>query len=228
MVLIGGLFMFKKLLLCLVTLCFMSITVFASPLTDYNQGKTAIDVNLYPSSDFHGTNNVGYNKYTKGKSGNYDWGITTGIGNKFALQIRQFNPQTIKFTSGSTYEQIKINTEEFNVLYQIGDRISVFAGYHQASVGDDFSGHVTPSKKNRNAQFGMTGSTKIVNKTHFFGTVGVGSEFTNYEVGLAYDVNPSIELNILYRDKKVKDITYEETIAAVEFKGLGYGITYKF
>lgn len=213
--------MLKKSFICLSALCFMSSSVLASPLTDYSEGKTAIDVHFYPSLSYHLTNNNGYDRSPAGTGDNFDWGVTTGLGNKFALQFRQFNPETEVFNGG---ERVKTKNQEFNVLYQLNEGISAFAGYHQSQFID----YPDSSDKKNTAQIGLTGSTKIADKTHLFGTVGVGSGLTNYEIGVAYNLDPRLEFNLLYRDKKVEDVRYGNIKADADFKGVGYGVTYKF
>jgi len=200
----------------------------ASPLMDYSAGKAAIDVSVYPSLDFHVTNNFGYDQSPGGVSGNIDWGLTAGLGNKFAVQYRQFNPETGAY-NGILREVWKVDTQQFNVLYKLDKNLAGFVGYHQAKNVDHYIGGSYTSFGKNTMQVGLVGTTPIGDKFSLFGTVGVGSGLTNFEVGVAYAVTPNLDLNVLYRDLRVNGVKfYTGAELKNEVKGLGYGLTFKF
>jgi len=216
----------KKVLAVLVGLMMLCSIAAASPLMDYSAGKAAIDVSVYPSLDFHVTNNFGYDQSPGGVSGNIDWGLTAGLGNKFAVQYRQFNPKTEAYNYGEVW---KLETQEINVLYKLDKNLAGFVGYHQAKNVDSFAGTTRTSFGKNSMQVGLVGTTPIGDKFSLFGTVGVGSGLTNFEVGVAYAVTPNLDLNVLYRDLRVNGVKFSTGAELKnEVKGIGYGLTYKF
>jgi len=221
----------KKTVFILVLLLAFSSMAFASPLSDYSKGNTSFDINWRP--DFNGMD-----KYTSswsesdsystmklnGNRRTYDWTVTTGLGNNFALQYSQYRP-----VGQSEYgSEWGMSTKELNVLYQLNKKVSAFAGYHRAHyVGEPY----TPNS-NR-LQVGLIGYDKIADKTTLYGTLGVGNDLLNWETGVSYQVAPNLEVNLSYRYKKVSNLSdgyetendYTDNVTA---RGFGYGITYKF
>ena len=213
----------KKLMFILVCSMLLSSVAVASPLMDFTQGKTAIDLTLYPSLDYHVTTNQGWKGTGDGIHNNYDIGITTGLGNKFALQYRQFNPKSLQVGGDSnsfTYGQ------ELNVLYQIDKSFNVFICEQIGRYNQTFS----KTETKNNLQIGLIGSTQLDNNLSLFGTIGYGKDISNYEVGLAYAVSKKVDLNVMYRDRKSTHLHYPATAIDLtsEVKGFGYGVTCKF
>ncbi len=221
----------KKVVLTLALLLAFSSIAFASPLADYSKGNTSFDINWRPN--FNGTD-----KYTSAwsesssystmnLSGNrrtYDWTVTTGLGNNFALQYSQYRP----VGSTSYGYEYGMSTKELNVLYQLNKHVSAFAGVHRAHyVGETY----TPNSDR--LQVGFVGYDKIADKTTLYGILGAGNDLLNWETGVSYQVAPNLEVNFSYRYKKVSNLSdgYEsanEYIDNVTARGFGYGVTYKF
>jgi len=203
---------------------------FAAPLSDYSAGKTAIDL-TFRNTDV-ADKGPGYD-ISFDKKNNMDWGITTGLGNKFAVQYNGYNAKT-----KDTYvEQFGISgkgelkNQELNVLYKIDDNVSAYMGVVQSkwTISDDSSGSSSTDNKNK-IQFGLIGSTKIADKTTVYASFAAGSDLTNWKVGLSQEIAPNIDLNVDYRSLKVKNLTGNDFTDKVDIaaKGLGLGVTYKF
>lgn len=222
--------MLKKVVFPLVAAMVMMMTIgYASPLTDYSQGKTSIDITWRPSLDI-------VDKYTysgsddsttdrlDGRKATFDWRITSGLGNNCAIQYNHYraigNPED--FNAG-------IRAQELNLLYRLNKNTAAFAGYHRAkfNISDSVS---TPNKNT--LQAGLIGNIEIAKKTDVYGIVGFGKDLVNYEVGISYELAKDIEFNVDYRYKKVKNLS--DTIGSFSYKddvtakGVGCGITYKF
>lgn len=74
----------KTVILALASVVVVTASVgFAAPLTDYSAGKTSIDV-TWRSSDIDADNSEEVAAMEKKRS--LEWGVTTGLGNNFALQ----------------------------------------------------------------------------------------------------------------------------------------------
>lgn len=201
--------------------------VSAAPLTDYSVGKTAIDM-VVRSSDINidgATVSPSYDKKT-----NLDWGITTGLGSKFAVQYNGYNAKSKTTTFIDSVEKAEVKTQEFNVLYQIDPNFSVYAGSIKVkgSVSEVEEGYTVGFPSKSKAQFGLIGSTKIADKTTAYASFAVASDITNWKIGVSQEIAPNLEFNIDYRSLKVKDVVVTGDSYDVTSKGIGYGITYKF
>lgn len=212
---------------------------FAAPLTDYSVGKTSIDLTSR-QSDIKGEAPAG--DVSLDKKYNLDWGITTGLGNNFALQYNGYNPKskdTVIYSDPTETDSmnIKLKTQELNVLYKLDKNISAYAGLVRlkatANQTVDVSGVSTSSSdasdtKNK-IQFGLVGSTKIADKTTAYASIGVASDFTNWKIGLSQEIAPNVEFNVDYRSLKAKSLAINNIgDVDVTAKGVGFGVSYKF
>lgn len=203
--------------------------VSAAPLTDYSAGKTSIDLN-FRSSDINVTGGGVSPDYDK--KYNLDWGITTGLGNKFAIQYNGYNAKSKDTTFISSIESTKVKTQEFNLLYQIDKNVSVYAGSIKVkgSVTDVENSVTYTANDKSKIQLGLIGSTKIAEKTTAYASLAVASDITNWKIGVSQEIAPNLEFNLDYRNMKVNDVQFVSggNSFDVKSKGLGYGVTYKF
>lgn len=198
---------------------------FASPLTDFAKGKTSIDITWRPSATVAGKYSGGFSGTDRGEvDSNWDWRITTGMGNRWAVQYNQYNAIAQPKDQG-----VGVRTKEFNILYQLNQNLAAFMGCHWAEYS---SAHVVVTPTKNTMQLGLIGNTKIADKTNLYGVIGFGKNVTNFESGISYEFAKNTELNVSYRYKRVQELhdtfidgDYTDDIAA---KGWGYGITYKF
>ena len=199
----------------------------ASPLTDYSAGKIALDVNWTPSADleFAGAK-------LDGKNSNFDFGITAGLGNKWAIQYRYANPVTKDYAyhfhySGDCYYgtgHAGIRSQEVNVLYQFDKNLSGFVGWHQAKI----TSSVIDGDTKNTWQVGLIGTTEIAKKTTLYGIVGAGSSLLSAEAGVAYAFTKDLDLNLFYRYKRMDDLKIVGHGVDTTVKGFGLGVTYRF
>lgn len=234
--------MFRVILFLLVTIVFSGLIpsgTLASPLMDYSLGKTTLDIISYPNIQMKDqyysiSDSKSFTDHADGKNDNFEWGLTTGLGGNLAIQYRQFNPESKSHTFiGPTMAKFEIKSQEVNVLYKINQNISAFTGYHQTRYAYSPVAFSFAAKNKNVLQVGIIGNKQIAPKTQLYGTVGVGKDLSNFESGLSYEVAKDLELNLIYRHKKVKDLestidgvfSYKDTVTT---KGFGLGITYKF
>ena len=212
----------------------------ASPLTDYSAGKTAIDL-TWRSADING-DNQGDNADFGNKKG-LDWGITTGLGNNFALQYSGYNvksKEAVLYQDATETFSMKsqLKTQEINVLYRLNDNLSAYTGLVRLSgnnsVKDVLNNVATEQSFDMNTknkiQIGLVGSTKIAEKTTAYVQVGLASDYTNWKIGLSQEFAPNLELNVDYRRLEAKNLNYVGTNNSIDatIKGVGFGVTYKF
>lgn len=189
----------------------------ASPLTDYSAGKVALDVNWTPSLDME-ANDLS----ADGKRGNFDYGLTAGLGNKWAIQYRYFNPVSKDY--GGYHAGIR--SQEVNVLYKLDKNLSAFAGWHQARITTNAPGYSLPHKSTW--QLGLIGTTEIARKTTLYGIVGAGGSLLSAEAGLSYALAKDLDVNLFYRYKRIDDLRINDFDIDTTTKGFGLGLTYKF
>lgn len=214
---------------------------FTAPLTDYSAGKTAIDLTFRNSDvDATASGNHSLSKTFDGKS-SIDWGITTGLGNNFAIQYNGYNAKSkdkVLYSDASENDSLnfKLKVQEFNLLYKLDENISAYTGIVRTkgdmNENDTINGVTTSNGSSTNTnsklQFGLAGSTKIADKTTAYAQVGVASDFTNWKVGVSQEIAPNLDLNVDYRRIEAKNLTSSGTKVDLTAKGLGFGVTYKF
>ena len=215
----------KKVLAFLAATSLMTSLSMAAPQTDYSPGKTTIDLTMRNTKE----------KYTGGtydKKNNIDWGVTTGLGNDWAIQYRQFNPKskwtTFNDRSGTILVKNQLKTREINVLRKVTDNVSVYAGIMGVQGVLDYVSYPTLKSSSKNKlQLGLVGSTKIADKLIGYASVGAGKDLTAWQIGAAYEVAPNMDFNVDYRQIKAK-MNFRGFEPDGEAKGLGFGISYKF
>ncbi len=231
----------KKACLTILCLFVFSAVGFASPLTDYSQGKVAVDLAVRPSSnlDIAGGD-------LDGSNSNFDGGLTFGLGNKFAFQWATQNSKSKDYSGTVTYGlntatgsiHTDLNANQFNVLYQLDKNVSAFVGYTQAKNDVVANGTINGVAINGTAggktvngwQVGLQGSTPLSDKVTGYGIVGVGSKINSFEAGISYAFAPNTELNVFYKNTKYKDLEFDAAPGKydVQVDGLGVGVTFKF
>ena len=212
----------KKILAFLAATSLMTSVAMAAPQTDYSPGKTTIDLTM--------RNTEGKDSWdTYDKKNNLDWGVTTGLGNDWAIQYRQFNPKS-KVTNFDGYQaKTQLKTREINVLRKVTENVSVYAGVMRVQgVYDEVSYPTEKSSSKNKLQLGLVGSTKIADKLIGYASVGAGKDLTAWQIGAAYEVAPNVDFNVDYRQIKAKKLNFSGAESDGEAKGLGFGISYKF
>jgi len=204
----------------------------AAPLTDYSPGKTAIDVTWRHDLDLDDYWK-GYVYPAEGKDSNLDWGVTTGLGNKFALQYRQFNPKGegdyTDLEEGKYHLfEVKLKSHEANLLFQLDKHFSSFIGWHRSKLTWLDNGERSVSQKKGQLQIGIIGVADLGNKTKLYGNVGFAPDLQNFEAGISYELTGDIDLNLSYRYLKVNEIKLFTVPEDFRAKGWGLGFTYKF
>ena len=173
----------KKILVLIVFLMMLSSVALASPLTDFSKGKTAIEITLYPSSDFKSSENT-TNDMAWADAQNYmQFGITTGLGNNIAFQYNYSKMKTEDWSKKGNYAAgyDGVKNQEFNILYKVDKKFTVFTGLNQSQSVVDFSDNYNEfgkpkqfkGKTKNNWQFGVTGQTQIADNLTGFATAAL-------------------------------------------------------
>ncbi len=231
----------KRSVLVVAFLFLFSAVGFASPLTDFSQGKASIDLNWRMSNDLEYPGDS-----LDASNSNFDVGLTIGLGNKFAFQWQNQNAKSKDysgtFTNGvdvlSGSLNSKLTANQFNILYSVDKNVAAFVGYTQAKNEFDVNGTYngtpfggTVSGKMVNGwQLGFTGSFPMGKNMSGYGTLGFGNKITNIEIGIAYEFAKNAELNLFYKSTEYKDLEFDGVSDKYDLKvkGPGVGVTFKF
>lgn len=237
----------KKVLLTLAAAMAVSSVSFASPLSNYDQGKLAIDLNTSISPKVElSSGDLSGNDDAKNRLGA---AVTYGLGDKWAVQYKYLDNKSKTYAyediAPGDYESGTLNAQlsshEFNVLYQLDPNISAFVGWTKASAKVNYSyqlgtspstiietGSGTEKQSKNGYQIGLIGQTKLADKVTGWASVSAGNKITGYEIGVGYDMSEFTEFNVFYRNTKYKDFNIADEKFDVKTKGLGAGITFKF
>jgi len=212
----------------------------ASPLTDYSQGKVSVDVISRPDLSMgDGTLNG------DGKSDNMAYDLTVGLGHKWAIQYQHDSIDSKSMGIYGYSGSLQGKAEAVNVLYKLDKNVAAFAGWTKATAdisGSDLStaGITVDVSKINGYQAGFVGTLPLQKNLTAFSTVGFGNKITNYELGMAYQLDKNLEFNVGYRYTKYKGnetVSYSSSYGSYiidsgtdnfTIKGMECGITYKF
>jgi predicted porin len=224
----------KKIILSAALFMLTITTSFASPLTDYSEGKVAIDIAFQAPKITDANDVVGSTGSMDGKSVT-SFGITAGLGNKWAIQYKQVSPkskdQTVDLLGTSLVYHEKLTIKEVNALYRLDKNISALVGIGQikGNYYDNTSTNDNTDKKNI-LQVGFVGSVPVADKTNAYAAATFGKNLTSWMLGLSYALDQNIDMNLFYGYNKYENLSWQNTAGQSDFtvKGVGYGVTYKF
>ncbi|SEJ82445.1 Outer membrane protein beta-barrel domain-containing protein [Propionispira arboris] len=205
----------KKICLLTMGLALMTVTAFAAPQTDIQQGKTAVDLGVFNSKT--AINGDDFDTNTK-----LDAGITTGLSDKYAIQYKYHALGSGNIERGNIKSDI--NTQEFNVLYKLTPTTDAFVGLHRI---DGSIGSVDIDAKNK-VQVGITSTVPLSSAVSAWGTLAAGSDLVTLEAGLSHPLSQSADLNVYYRYTKDNDLRVNGNKFDFENNGFGLGVTMKF
>lgn len=266
----------KKLILTVLFVFALSSVGLAAPLMDYSKGSVQFDYTYRPNLDMKGTleltgacnyynpqataltaesdNSFNYSiSRSFDGSANMDAGLTIGLGNNWAVQYRQYNPEGTIWSYSDEYISVgldgKIKSEEFNVLYKFGPKFAGFVGAvrSNASIKASLSGYgigtyipEIKAEEHSTVQVGLLGTATVAKNLDAYGIVSFGSDYRNWEAGLSYNFDKNWSLNVSYRDTqfdkyKLAGISDSSTgsyadvnLKDITVKGWGFGLAYKF
>jgi hypothetical protein len=195
----------KKLIVLLtVVLLLMGGIVQASPLTDFSQGRVAVDLMWQPHT-FEGT-------YAFAGS------ATVGLGGNWAIGYRQLGYE-VSTPAGDW----RTRNQEINLIHKLREDIQLYAGYARTTGSGLHGSRGLDTKKV--LQAGAILSKKLGDRTVAYAILGGGANLTNIEFGLSWQMEPGLELTATYRHLTVEKVG---PVGAKEnFRGFGAGLTWK-
>lgn len=234
--------MMKKIVITLAAAMIVSSVSFASPLTDYDQGSVAIDLNMSisPKVKADGESLDAKNRFGAA--------VTYGLSDKWAVQYKYADNKsknyTFEYIEPDDYEKATLNARlsanEFNVLYQLDPNIAAYVGWVRATTkingsyiagpgADNIteSGSDTEKQSKNGYQVGIITKIRLGDNLNGWAAVGAGNKITSYEIGLGYDLSKNAEWNVFYRNVKYKDFNIDGKMD-IKTTGIGTGVTFKF
>lgn len=223
----------KQVLATLAAAAMMTASVAsASPLTDYSQGKTSIDLTYRNTQQTSNDSSDG--KTTLNKKFNPEVGVTVGLGGNFAFQYNgsyyESKNTNVPAWSTTSDSKTKFQSNEYNVLYKLDKHVSGFVGVNRVQAkafGADGSWNET-SKSESRFQAGLIGTTTLAKNLVGYANVGVGNDLVKWGIGVGYQFAPGLEFNVDYAETKMNDLEFNGYNSDTTAKGLGFGVTYKF
>jgi len=196
----------KKITLAMIIMLLLFQTGYASPLNDFSQGSTAVDL----------ARSVSHLRY--GGSG-WDFSVTTGLGNEWAVKYRQINYDTEY--SGDSYAA---KSGDLQLIYKADDAIQFYLGYSRTMGYDKTIGQGIADK---NALVVGTIATHALSKrTKLYAILGGGENVTNIEFGLSFQLKPGVELTPSYRHLTVEKVG--PTRIKENYRNFNLGLTFVF
>ena len=219
----------KKICILTAGIVLIASNVFAAPQTDIAQGKTAIDIGAFNAKD---SMTLMGNDIDFGNKTNINFGVTTGISDKYAVQYKYNSLDSGHYTNAVVDTSMKIKTQEFNVLYKLTKNTDAFIGVHKFS-GTLYNHNVNMAADfdNKNKmQIGVTTTVPLGEKLNAWGTLSAGDNLISGELGVSHPLNKNTDLNLYYRYTKEKDLTLNGVPYNydIENNGFGLGVTMKF
>lgn len=200
---------------------------FAAPLMDYSAEKVAIDVSVQPNADLTVKLPATYSTDSKGTP--FRFGITTGLGDNFALQYRQFNLNTKQSPTGDFgfLRPAQQTFKELNLYYKVAKNTSLFVGivHHDYHTLDNNLQPMYISPTTKAFQGGLVTVADLGKDVSAYGIFAVGTkQLRSCELGLSYAITSQLDFDMYYKTQQIEfDYGYDSHV-----NGIGYGLTYKF
>lgn len=179
----------KSLALAIVMAIGLSSTVFASPMTDFQRGKTEIEYSRGFNGSFDVINNVGYRSEPDVNTA-YNFKVTHSFDNDWAIQYVQQRVGTDPLNDGRHIPEVfTIRTKQANIIYQANKYIYPFVGARWASFASEYEGDTLAKLKQTNMQFGVTAAAKLSPRFDVSATSAFGKDFYDISTEFTYELS---------------------------------------
>ena len=219
-------------------------TAFAAPLSNYEQGKTSIDLGYSFNKTVGGSVGLaGPDLNIKGiplpsfdADHSFQTGVTVGLGKKIAVQgkfehlkiagvdINTGRRPLLGFLPRNSNVNLQLSEQQiqFNVLYQVTPNFSPYIGYKHASLKlSGFDAPFNTKASNNIFQVGILAQAPLSDKVTGWMDFAVGTKNSmSYEIGAAYKVSKNLDFNIGYQYSQNKykfSMTQEDSASIPEY-----------
>lgn len=200
----------KKILAVLAAAAALTGTVYASPLTQWKDGETEINLTMWDSE-------TETSRYSSDGEWNFGGGITYGITDKWAAQY-QYTGISTDDTNGTIHE--------INGLYSFHPQVAGFVGLQHISLSDFPNRAFGSSDQTNNVlQAGVIARQPLTDGLDLYAKGGIGTESTSmWEAGVDLALDKNLDLNAGYRYLNTKG----DSSRNVSYKGFMAGVSYRF
>lgn len=200
----------KKILAVLAAAAALTGSVYASPLTQWKDGETEINLTMWDSE-------TETSRYSSDGEWNFGGGITYGITDKWAAQY-QYTGISTDHTNGTIHE--------INGLYSFHPQVAGFVGLQHISLSDFPNRAFGSSDQTNNVlQAGVIARQPLTDGLDLYAKGGIGTESTSmWEAGVDLALDKNLDLNAGYRYLNTKG----DSSRNVSYKGFMAGVSYRF
>jgi hypothetical protein len=198
----------KKIAAAVLGLLMAGVTaVYASPVTDFEKGNVTVEFGSTLNSTFNGSGAV--TGEADGKSG-FKYGVTTGLGDNWAIQFKGGKFKSEVFTGNSqAHPGVSVTTfgksthQEFNLIRRISPNVSAVAGWVQNKFS--YGQYVEPATIS-SFHAGFMADQKLNEKATLFAAVLGGKDVLFWEAGISYKIAKDAHFNVSYGEREFKNV----------------------
>lgn len=211
----------KKVLAGLVGTMLVSSIGFAAPVVELNKGETTIG---YSHSNFDLTVNGDSDLGDLKANGYY---VQHGLTDKITLGFEK-NKGKYSCTDGVDSNTINISFNDIYATYKVAKNAQILLGnraYKLSGFGTEAGVPWSETLSTENKlMYGIQGTAKLAEKLNGYLGFIKTSEETESKIGVIYAVasNTNLDLNYTIHKWDIDDID------ELKFKGIGFGLNYKF
>ena len=175
----------KKTAAVLVAAMALTISVYASPQTEFAKGQWEINAGMWNTKAKTRT-------YKDNGAWNFNGGVTYGLNDKAAAQFQYY---------GLNSDDTDGRSHELNLLYNVHPQVALYTGYNHITMSDFPTGVFGAEKRENDiAQIGIIARQPINEVLDLYAKGALGSKNTSiWEAGVNFTLDENIDLNAGYR-----------------------------
>ena len=175
----------KKTAAVLAAAMALTISVYASPQTEFAKGQWEINAGMWNTKAKTRT-------YKDNGAWNFNGGVTYGLNDKAAAQFQYY---------GLNSDDTDGRSHELNLLYSVHPQVALYTGYNHITMSDFPTGVFGAEKRENDiAQIGIIARQPINEVLDLYAKGALGSKNTSiWEAGVNFALDENIDLNAGYR-----------------------------
>ena len=199
----------KKTMAVLAAAAALTMSVYASPQTEFTKGQWEINAGMWNTKTKTRT-------YKDNSAWNFNGGVTYGLTDKAAAQFQYY---------GLNSDDTDGRSHELNLLYSVHPQVAVYTGYNHITMSDFPIGAFGAEKRENDiAQLGIIARQPINEVLDLYAKGALGSKNTSiWEAGVNFALDENIDLNAGYRylnteGSRNKNVSYQGWLAGVSYR----------
>ena len=199
----------KKTAAVLAAAAALTMSVYASPQTEFTKGQWEINAGMWNTKAKTRT-------YKDNSAWNFNGGVTYGLTDKAAAQFQYY---------GLNSDDTDGRSHELNLLYSVHPQVALYTGYNHITMSDFPTGVFGAEKRENDiAQIGIIARQPINEVLDLYAKGALGSKNTSiWEAGVNFTLDENIDLNAGYRylnteGSRDKNVSYQGWLAGVSYR----------